>query len=110
MHEPDDISIMARLYVRGFKDGNLEQTRQTAEAIGKTIAETFKNGNCSVVIEKEEVSYFDIVTDVKIYITGDDTKDANIHELQDMAKFLFGLLYSPIARIYMDRVLVDFCD
>ena len=110
MHEPDDISIMARLFVRGFKDGNLEQTRKTAKAIGGTIAKDFKNGGYSVVVEKDRISGFEIVADVKIYITGDDTEDANIHEVKDTAQFLFGLLYEPIARIYMKRVLVDFCD
>jgi len=110
MHEKDDISIMARLFVRGFKDGNLEQTRKTLEAIGATIAEDFKNGEYSVVIEKNRISGFEIVVDIKIYITGDDIADANIHEVEDTAKFLFNTLYEPIARIYMNRVLVDFCD
>ena len=110
MHEPDDISIMARLVVHGFKDGNLERTRKTAEAIGAALAEDFQAGDYSVIIEKVKIQYFDIVTDVKIYLTGKNTADADLTELEDMAEFLFGMLYSPIARIYMDRVLVDFCD
>jgi flavodoxin len=110
MHESDDISIMARLFVHGFKDSDLVKTRKIAEAIGETLAWDFKNGDYSITIEKVKIQYFDIVTDVKIYLTGDNTADADLAEVEDMAEFLFGMLYSPIARIYMNRVLVDFCD
>ena len=110
MHDKDDISIMTRAFIRSFKDPRLFATKLVAETTAILIAQDFKKGNPKILVEIAQATWDEITVDIKIYIEGDDTQDADLQEIHDKAYELLHEMIEPIGTIYEDRVLVDFCD